>query len=85
MRRSCSRFGSCKGAFNGCTSLTSFTIPSSVTSIGWCAFNSCTGLTTIRYNGTKAEWDAIGKEDSIWNDNTGAYTLICTDGEYSKE
>lgn len=84
MRRSCSRFGSCKGAFNGCTSLASITIPSSVTSIGGFAFSGCTGLTSIRYNGTKAEWDAIGK-NSYWNDNTGAYTLICTDGEYSKE
>ena len=72
-------------AFRGCTSLTSVTIPSSVTRIGNYAFRDCTRLTTIRYNGTKAEWDAIGKEDSIWNDNTGAYTLICTDGEYSKE
>ena len=72
-------------AFSGCTSLTSVTIPSSVTRIGNYAFRDCTRLTTIRYNGTKAEWDAIGKEDSIWNDNTGAYTLICTDGEYSKE
>ena len=34
-------------AFNGCTSLTSITIPNSVTSIGSSAFNSCTSLTSI--------------------------------------
>ena len=71
-------------AFNGCTGLTSITIPSSVTSIGSSAFNGCTGLTTIRYNGTNAKWNAIEKNVG-WNSGTGAYTLICTDGEYSKE
>ncbi|MEG1752267.1 MAG: leucine-rich repeat domain-containing protein, partial [Clostridia bacterium] len=35
------------GAFDGCTSLTSITIPSSVTSIGSWAFSGCTSLTSI--------------------------------------
>lgn len=34
-------------AFNGCTGLTSITIPNSVTSIGVNIFNGCTGLTSI--------------------------------------
>ena len=34
-------------AFEGCSSLTSITIPNSVTSIGSDAFNYCTGLTSI--------------------------------------
>ena len=34
-------------AFNGCTSLTSITIPSSVTSIGSYAFSGCSNLTSI--------------------------------------
>ncbi|MGN0235300.1 MAG: leucine-rich repeat protein [Paludibacteraceae bacterium] len=35
------------GAFNGCSSLTSITIPNSVTSIGIGAFNGCSSLTSI--------------------------------------
>ena len=34
-------------AFSGCRSLTSLTLPSSVTEIGWCAFSGCSGLTSI--------------------------------------
>ena len=36
-----------RGAFVGCTGLTSITIPNSVTSIGDGAFDDCTGLTSI--------------------------------------
>ena len=35
------------GTFNGCSSLTSVTIPNSVTSIGNSAFNGCSGLTSV--------------------------------------
>ena len=41
-------------AFEGCTGLTSVTIPSSVTTIGGAAFYMCTGLTTVDIpNGVK--------------------------------
>ena len=33
--------------FEGCTGLTSVTIPNGVTSIGWDAFSGCTGLTSV--------------------------------------
>ena len=36
-----------KGAFSGCSKLTSVTIPDSVTSIGNSAFSGCSGLTSV--------------------------------------
>ena len=70
-------------AFSGCSGLTSVTIPDSVTSIGEGAFFGCTGLTSIVYQGTKAQWNAISK-DSSWINNTGSYTVHCTDGDIAK-
>ncbi len=70
-------------AFEGCSGLTSVTIPDSVTSIGMSAFNGCKGLTAINYGGTKKQWNSITKS-SYWNNNTGNYTIHCTDGDIKK-
>ena len=61
------------------TDFKSVFIPDSVTSIGVCAFYGCKRLTSINYNGTKAQWKAITK-GIAWNDCTGPYTVYCTDG-----
>ncbi|MBR6925838.1 MAG: leucine-rich repeat domain-containing protein, partial [Bacteroidaceae bacterium] len=53
-------------AFEGCTGLTSITIPESVMSIGYWAFRGCTGLTSITIPesvtsiGNWAFWDCTG-------------------------
>ena len=53
-------------AFDGCSGLTSITIPNSVTSIGWSAFRDCYGLTSITIPnsvtsiGSGAFWDCDG-------------------------
>ena len=39
-----------ESAFNGCSDITSITIPNSVTSIGKSAFASCSGLTSITFS-----------------------------------
>ena len=37
-------------------------------------------LTSITFNGTKAQWNAISKGYG-WNFYTGNYTVHCTDGD----
>jgi hypothetical protein len=40
-------------------------------------------LTTIEFKGNIDLWNAILKE-SGWDDNTGDYIVICTDGKLEK-
>ncbi len=54
----------------------------SVTGIGYGAFSWCSSLTSITFNGTKAEWRAIEK-GSDWNKNVPATQVVCTDGTVS--
>jgi hypothetical protein len=46
-------------AFAYCTSMTSITIPNSVTSIGGSAFYNCSTLTDVYYYGTEEEWNNV--------------------------
>ena len=46
-------------AFRNCSSLTSVTIPESVTSIGNYAFQNCSSLTRVYYKGTISDWSNI--------------------------
>lgn len=69
-------------AFYCCYSLTSVIIGNSVTSIGNYAFYYCSGLTSINFGGTKEQWNAISKGMG-WNENSGGYTVYCTDGTIS--
>ena len=66
-------------AFIG-SSLTSITIGESVTSIGGYAFAGCETLTSITYEGTQEQWNAISKGDD-WNINVPATVVNCTDGD----
>ena len=65
--------------FNDCISLDQVILPSTITWINGNAFSGCYYLYAINFNGTMAEWEAIGK-DSNWNYNCGITQVICTDG-----
>ena len=71
-------------AFDSFYSLTNVTIPNSVKTIGEYAFRYCSGLTSITFKGTMTQWNAISK-GSNWNNNTGNYTIHCTDGSIPKQ
>ena len=71
-------------AFINRKSLASIGIPDSVTSIGDWAFYLCTSLTSINFEGTVEQWNAISKGTS-WIYNPGDYTIYCTDGKISKD
>ena len=60
--------------FENCSGLTSVTIPSSVTSIGTNAF-SCSGLTSVYYNGDVAGWCGITFENVMANPLSSAHNL----------
>ena len=64
-------------AFYNCTSLTSVTIPNSVTSIGSSALSGCSNLKSVNYNGTKAQWKSISGYGNV------SQIIKCTDGIYA--
>ena len=74
-------------AFNMCD-LRSITIPVSVTHFGTGIFAWCVYLSNITYNGTKAQWNAINKQETTWGDkwdnHMDAYTIHCTNGDITK-
>ena len=66
-------------ALVGYLSLTSITIPDSITSIGYMALVGCSSLTSITFNGTIEQWDTIIKGE-FWNAGISAI-VHCTDGD----
>ena len=67
-------------AFYYCTSITSITIPNSVTTIKSWALEGCYfTLTSIIFEGTMEEWNAIDKGEN-WNYGISIY-VQCTDGQ----
>ena len=72
-------FESIDAGFDNCLYLKTIYLPSSITKIEAEIIVSCIALQKIDYDGTKAEWNAIEKDDR-WNFNAPAFTISCSDG-----
>ncbi len=66
------------GAFRNARHLESLTLPGSVTTLGRQALAGCTGLAQLYFGGTREQWEALIKDEG-WDENTGSFTLICSD------
>nr|WP_296090903.1 leucine-rich repeat protein [uncultured Treponema sp.] len=74
------------GGFWGCSSLTTITLPASLSSIGASAFKICVSLKTVNYKGTKAQWETLKANISTTgNDELTGAKIICTDGVINGE
>lgn len=67
-----------QGAFAGCSSLTSIILPSSITTIEQYAFGN-TPLSSITFNGTVAQWEALDELIDVFRGATATY-VQCSDG-----
>lgn len=72
-----------KSAFEDCDELSFAQLPSSVAKIESKAFANCTSLIHIQFNGSVNDWNNIEKA-SDWDENTGDYTVFCSDGTVTK-
>ena len=64
-------------AFNGCSGLTSITIPNSVTSIEYEAFNGCSGLTSVTVDSGNTHYDSRNNCNAIIEKATNTLIAGC--------
>ena len=65
--------------FNQDMNLKTVKIPSSLEEITCHILVGCVSFEKIEYNGTKAQWEAIQKDD-YWNYLAKSFIVVCTDG-----
>ena len=64
-------------AFEGCSGLTSITIPNSVTSIGRSAFYNCSGLTSVKVENENTIYDSRDNCNAIIETSTNQLVVGC--------
>jgi hypothetical protein len=74
-------------AFSDATSLTSVTIPATISKIGADAFSNCTSLTSVKFEGTMSQWSELARLSGLsvmgkdyWAANAPFTQVICSDG-----
>lgn len=67
------------GAFEGCLMLFEIGLPATVKVIGDGAFAGIDDLRTLRFLGTKSDWDMIEKGEG-WKHESARVSVICADG-----
>ena len=72
-----------QSVFADCTKLTAVTLPATITVLSEKAFDRCTALTTIQFGGTVEAWNAVHKVN-LWDNQTGCYSVVCTNGTIAK-
>ena len=72
-----------KNEFENQKLLATVEIPASVKRIRSDAFKGCIKLSNVIYHGTKEQWLDIKKSGS-WDEKTGDYRIMCSDGVLSK-
>lgn len=70
----------CDMAFSGCSSLKKVCLPKSLEEIGVKAFAYCRHLSSIQYEGSRKEWEALDAASPDWNEESRIKTVVCTDG-----
>jgi len=67
-------------SFYGCETIEEITLSKKVKHIDNSAFENCTNLKSIIYEGTKTEWDSIEKGND-WSKNISICVVHCSDGD----
>ena len=70
-------------AFYSIDSIDEIVVHKGIKKISQCAFWNCRHLTSIKYSGTKDEWESIEKEDNSFGGKgyVFIYTIYCSDGD----
>lgn len=63
------------------TAITEITLPKSLAFVAENAFSECSALETVVYEGTVAEWQALGVDLNVMLSDTPSLCLQCSDGE----
>lgn len=72
-----------KEAFTGCDRLEEVSFPESITVVEEGAFSYCEKIKTVKYAGTKAEWEKVSVSEGDNEYLLLCEDITCSDGKYT--